>query len=700
MFTRVWIYKEDRIMSLDTVLKIGNILRNSKEEMSFSKAIESCKCKDGCWPFCLCLPVDKDFNIIFDRASIVPENKRNSLFYLTYKTSNYDRVCRYIYGDIYYSVKGTLSKNGSINKPKEDGYYRLGESQNKNSFNLGNAEYKSICSSSDFSPEEKKVFQQLRTGLAKEQILIERILKYAPAIIKYFENENVSSFKEYIENEDNLKDICCTINKENNKKELKKSAEAKSEEELLQLNSASIFLHFSYEDSNGNEKSWYDFSNTLELVIREMQKKYVDDKNKERLVLKKSLWPTICSGDDKNDIQFPNFDLENRYKTRVFTESEIEDLFYGDEYAKKNGKKISDSKYKLIVLPCGDNLKAEDLKLFQEKRNEPAIVSANEYKDDLISSILEDSSTFTSFDFIFAKKERTKADDTYLMEISNITLSALNRVNKRNKEIADKVYAERNKEIKIDKLERNKEKKEDYSPICNSFRNLLGDVQMNNTTGKAEIVASKKYESQILKVLPLIYKEDYYNDPYLLHSFVTNVESATRLGNGSFWCKILKYDLMFILSIQNNKQNKFMEITNSCSFKLGFKIGKMAQPLRFIGSFEKNYVGLLSRRVSTKEDCIRFVTDLCQKLVMHDSVWSVMSAEVFDDLAKLPEDKYDKDELSFGFLDGYFKYESTDKKKVFQKRLEKIMKDYSDDEDLKEPISKLNLIVNEIKHND
>lgn len=543
------------------------------------------------------------------------------------------------------------------------------------------------------------MFQQLRTGLAKEQILIERILKYAPAIIKYFENENVSSFKEYIENEDNLKDICCTINKENNKKELKKSAEAKSEEELLQLNSASIFLHFSYEDSNGNEKSWYDFSNTLELVIREMQKKYVDDKNKERLVLKKSLWPTICSGDDKNDIQFPNFDLGNRYKTRVFTESEIEDLFYGDEYAKKNGKKISDSKYKLIVLPCGDNLKAEDLKLFQEKRNEPAIVSANEYKDDLISSILEDSSTFTSFDFIFAKKERTKADDTYLMEISNITLSALNRVNKRNKEIADKVYAERNKEIKIDKLERNKEKKEDYSPICNSFRNLLGDVQMNNTTGKAEIVASKKYESHILKVLPLIYKEDYYNDPYLLHSFVTNVESATRIGGGSFWCKILKYDLMFILSIQNNKQNKFMEITNSCSFKLGFKIGKMAQPLRFIGSFEKNYVGLLSRRVSTKEDCIRFVTDLCQKLVMHDSVWSVMSAEVIDDLARLPEDKYDKDELSFGFLDGYFKYEPTDKKKDFQKRLEKIIKDYSDDEDLKESVSKLNLIVEDVKLN-
>lgn len=675
-------------MSLDTVLKIGNILRNSKDKMNFQNAVVSCREDNkGCWPFCLSLPVDKDFNIIFDKASEVPENRRNSLCYLMYITSNNDRVCRYIYGDIYYSVKGTLSKNGSINKPKEDGYYRLGESQNKNSFNIGNAEYKSICSSSDFSPEEKKEFQQIRTGLAKEQILIERILKYAPAIIKYFENENASSFKEYIEKEDNLKNICCTINKENNKKELEKLSEAKGEEELLLLNSASIFLHFSYENGNGDEKSWYDLSNTLELVIREMQKKYVDT-NKEGLVLKKSLWPTICSGDDKNDIQFPNFILENRHKTRVFTESEIEDLFYGVEYAKKNSKKISDSKYKLIVLPCGENLKAEDLKLFQEKRNESAIVSANEYKDDLISSILGVSSTFTSFDFIFVKNGGTKPD-TYLIELSNIARSNLNRVTSRICKKAYQVYAGRNKEIKVDMS---------LSICCRSFSNLLGDVQLDST-GKVKIAASKKYESHILKVLPLIYKGDYYNDPSLLHSFVTNVKSAIRLGGSLFWYEILKYDLMFILSIQNNKQNKFMEITNSASFKLGVKIGKMAKPLKkSIGSFEKNYVGLLSRRVSTKDDCIRFVTDISQKLVMHDGMWATMCAEVCDDLANLSESEYDKDELSFGFLDGYFKYEPTDKKKDFQKRLEKILADYSDNEDLKDEVSKLNLIVDEINH--
>ena len=687
MFTGVWIYKEDRIMSLDTVLKIGNILRNSKEKMSFSNAIVSCpKDKDGCWPFCLSLPVDKDFNIIFDKVLEVPENRRNSLYYLMYKTSTSDTVCRYIYGDIYYSFKGTLGKNGSINKPVEGGNYRLVESPS--SFDKGTATCNEICSLSGFSPEGIDEFQQIRTGLAKEQILIERILKYAPAIIKYFENENVSSFKEYIENEDNLKNICCTINKENNKKKLEKLSEVKGEEELLQLNSASIFLHFSYEDGNGDEKCWYDFSNILELVIRKMHNEYVDT-NKEGLVLKKSRWPTICSGDKKNDIQFPNFDLENRYKTRAFTESEIEDLFYGVTYAANKGKNFSDSNYKLIVLPCGDNLKAEDLKLFQEKRNEPAIVSANDYKDDLISSILEDSSTFTSFDFIFARKERTKPDDTYLMEISNITRSNLNRVTSRICKKAYQVYAGRNKEIKVDMS---------LSICCKSFSNLLGNVQLD-ATGKVKIAASKKYESHILKVLPLIYKGDYYNDPYLLHSFVTNVESATRIGDGSFWCKILKYDLMFILSIQNNKQNKYMEITNSASFKLGFKIGKMAKPLKkAIGSFEKNYVGLLSRRVSTKDDCIGFVTDISQKLVMHDGMWATMCAEVCDDLANLSESEYDKDELSFGFLDGYFKYEPTDKKKDFQKRLEKILADYSDNEDLKDEVSKLNLIVDEINH--
>lgn len=442
-------------MSLDTVLKIGNILRNSKEKMSFSNAVTSCpKDNKGCWPFCLCLPVDKDFNIIFDKASIVPENQRNNLYYLKYKTSGNDTSCKYMFGDIYYSVKGTLSNNGAISI-SEDGNYRLAKSQS--SFDKGNADYESICSSLDFPIEETTELKQIRTGFGREQTMLERILKYAPAIICYFENQK-GSFKEYIDNEVNLKKKCILINKEDNKKKLEKLNAYKNDVDddeeyqnfLLRLNNASIFIHFSYEDGCGHAKNWCDFSKTFELVTRKMLKEYVSE-TKGGLVLNKNLWHTICSGDKKNDIQFPDFDLENRYKTRGFTESDIEDLFYGVTYAKK-GKMISGSEYKLIVLPFGKNLKADDLKLFIEKKNESSIILSNEYSDDLISSVLGSSSTFTSFDFIFVKNGGTKPD-TDLIEISNITRSTLNRVDSRNKIIAHQVYAERNKEIKIDKLE-------------------------------------------------------------------------------------------------------------------------------------------------------------------------------------------------------------------------------------------------------
>lgn len=63
-------------MSLDTVLKIGNILRNSREKMSFSNAVVSCRPKDnGDWPFCLSLPVDKNFNIFLIRYRLFLRTK-------------------------------------------------------------------------------------------------------------------------------------------------------------------------------------------------------------------------------------------------------------------------------------------------------------------------------------------------------------------------------------------------------------------------------------------------------------------------------------------------------------------------------------------------------------------------------------------------------------------------------------------------
>lgn len=57
-----------------------------------------------------------------------------------------------MFGDIYYSVKGTLGNSRSISI-SEDGNYRLAKSQS--SFDKGNADYKSISSSLDFQPKRQ-----------------------------------------------------------------------------------------------------------------------------------------------------------------------------------------------------------------------------------------------------------------------------------------------------------------------------------------------------------------------------------------------------------------------------------------------------------------------------------------------------------------------------------------------------------------
>ncbi len=142
-----------------------------------------------------------------------------------------------------------------------------------------------------------------------------------------------------------------------------------------------------------------------------------------------------------------------------------------------------------------------------------------------------------------------------------------------------------------------------------------------------------------------------------------------------------------------------MQITESKSYRLGLSIGRMCKPLKkAINSFEKNYVGMLTRRVATKDDCIQFVNDVTQKLIMHEKVWGTFAAEVCNELANLSTNEYDKDSLAFGFFEGYFNYEPTDKRKDFQSRLEKILADYEGNEDFSDEISKLKELTNELNN--
>lgn len=57
-------------MSLDTVLKIGRLLRNSSRRLDFFSYVASPKDKEGNYPLYLNIPVGENYDIDFDNISI------------------------------------------------------------------------------------------------------------------------------------------------------------------------------------------------------------------------------------------------------------------------------------------------------------------------------------------------------------------------------------------------------------------------------------------------------------------------------------------------------------------------------------------------------------------------------------------------------------------------------------------------------
>ena len=102
-------------MSLDTVLKIGKVLRNSNNSLKNFKYVSTPTSKDGGYPLCIVIPIKKDYTFNFEEMSIVSENERENLYYLRYKTSDsYSSPAKYVYGDIFYQIDKRFDKNGKI----------------------------------------------------------------------------------------------------------------------------------------------------------------------------------------------------------------------------------------------------------------------------------------------------------------------------------------------------------------------------------------------------------------------------------------------------------------------------------------------------------------------------------------------------------------------------------------------------------
>lgn len=698
-------------MSLDTVLQIGKILRSSADSLKYFKYVERCPkdIKTGEWPICITIPVNSDFSFNWGGMRITPENERERLYYLKYTTSDNDSSPKkYLFGDICYTRKSEIDKVGKIKGVKDFGNFTFEKGQG-NAFINGLKAYEEIIDIyysrailpflGDAGKDQEAILKAIISGTKSEkQIEVpKKLTKYSPviesSIQRLQEREKVCeliqlhiAFEKEIEkfnhlllfapvfeyviinekeeletvltNTEALREKYLSIIQKKNPTILKRllqkdetfdllSAETKSK--LLLFADFTVFVHFEYIKDDSN-LSWYHFDEAFNLIKDKLNSE-VTNTTEKGLVPSKSIYRTLCSGNDKNDIQFPSFDINKRFRSFSFeNQDQFENFLYTGSILNKPFYRLRYTDIDMFVYPVvfdGEQISAKDYDaFFFDKKDETRLVA------DPIFSIFQNKGTerFTRFDFVFADNGGNTTND--LIEISGIEKSTLRSIQKRIETISREINQEKMSVLNFENGFNNLQ-------IEISFRNILGNVLVNSN-GKIDYKTSSKYESHLLKTLPLIYSSHYFRDDLLLPSFIQVAEYIVRnIEKNSIWFNYadLKYHLKFLSKIQNTKTDRFMEITSSESYQVGFMLGGLAKNLsQEINSFEKNYVGNLTRRIGNMADFIKLKNEIEQKLIMHDKAKYTFQTS-YDLAQKVKEFKsrYDKEECAFGFMESYFK---------------------------------------------
>ncbi len=579
-------------MSLDTVLQIGKFYRQDKNAWKYHEQIIQVmkdvdvlsrkKDKEGnliITTFYEVPVIDKGEEFFFDlenKSEILDEDKKNSLYYLNFKTSKKDSAKRYLLGDIVYSCytdgKGNLVENGN---------YRMhGNWENKSSFLL--------C-------------EEVANGM--DNIFIQK-----------FRNE----FRNKISKIENL------------------------------LNThKSIVIHFNFDG-----KRWLDIPEIIDVIdnnlIINLVKEYPES---EKVVLDKYLYKTLGG-------VTPGFSDKNKYKNRLFTRDEIISLMYAGKASESPIVRFGS--IGIIALPHSEKLTPESvINFFERNKN----TQNNKIKEEINkeNNVVDAAIEREDFDFFFKDFVNNDFDDAVkfdivftnipassagvyadLIEVSDVEKSLLKFVNKKIRDIAIEIENIANSEFPNMKSKINLQ-------IGSSFKNIFGDVSKEK----------KKFQSHLLKVLPQIYTDNYYDDPLLLPTFINKVEYNIREGSKSF--ATLKYDFYFLMNIQKN--NPLMKITESKSYAMGKNLGIMARQFAAwrddcpIKSFEKSYVGNLSRRISSIEELIKFASFINEKLVIHERLYpEVKNAyeELVEIIRNFENEKYNKYNCALGFFESYY----------------------------------------------
>ncbi|MBL8149532.1 MAG: hypothetical protein JNN15_06355 [Blastocatellia bacterium] len=416
------------------------------------------------------------------------------------------------------------------------------------------------------------------------------------------------------------------------------------------------FLHFDFLG-----KHWYEFTDELEAINRKLLSEFIREQD-NKIVLRKSLYKTIAS--PEKNLPFPGFSEDSMYKVKTFeNRDEVMDLLYAINYSTK--AILSERDIKIIILPRGQELRAKQIEEFFDKdskksntaqvkeqirkENKLSIVNTrNEWINSMDSlfptALFETGENITSFDFIFSKAGGVSSPDVDMIELAALEKSLLSSVAKKILNVSLDVEDKRQALI---------QSKKELKPldVRRSFLNILGDV----TSDK------KKYQSHLLKVLPQIYSDTYQKDDLLLPTFIEKTEYNIRNENENYnLLKFdhLKFDYEFLTCLRKDGDKEMENMIESNSYKIGKLLGELAQPVSWeIKSFEKNYVGLLSRRIADKQGLITFSNFINEKLAIHEKAYPSLKGK-FIELAKLlsqvNEEDYQRNYCAFGFFEGYF----------------------------------------------
>jgi hypothetical protein len=609
-------------MGLDTVLNIGKIFRESPSGWRYHRFLKSIEDEIGIYKknkdstgktietTVYQLPVKGNaqtgFEFDFDHLEqLTDESKIKSLLYLNFKTAEKDSHKRYLCGDIIF----TSYKNKKGETVKGGNYQRSEDGKKPGSFERCKTEAESLNETS------------------------------------------IGKFRECFE------------------KHL-----AKIEDDLL-LRHQAIVIHFAFE----NGKSWFEQDDVINGIKVKLLESFVFEgeiDNRKVYAMNKTLFRTIKPPVwDKKTNSFndpigvggvtPGFANKNTYKIYNFKDSdEIWDLMYAIDLVERTLIQVRKD-LGIIALPKGKNLTAENLLNFFSKakslesleEGEQVLEASNEeeipdddwdiFFEPILRNTFDDE---VEFDIIFFKpKPSPSSASADMVELASIKKSHLRQVHEKIRDVKIALMADFDKAFP-------KSKKPFRFDLKENFLNIL--------TNKTK--AERKYQFHLLKVLPQIYLDAYYEDPLLLPAFVERTEYNIR-NEERFAYDRFRFNLLFLLNIQKN--NPLMEITNSRSYAIGKCLGVMARPFAArrhdcpIKSFEKNYVGNLTRRIAYPEDLVKFSNFLNEKLAIHEKQYKDQqeaSRQLASELKNMAGMKYNKNECALGFFESYFeKQEST-----------------------------------------